>query len=575
MEGGPGSLPETSSSSQTTATAGEAFGRSVRLPGVLDTIRDTLHAIGGDAALESFRSGCFGHFLDYRASEIQKKAIHGLMSREVRVSDRALEGQETWFQIHHSQLRFVIERLWGLPCTRARRSLQCGLGPVAPLGRVRAEGIRASDGALQCDPRSRPLAVSEPNTWFSSSFQALEAHDHEAFGGSVQGASDCQRCSGLREGCAHIVPIQDDLVPGSESSSGSMGAGTGGGCGEVEFISLGGVLLPGADAFHQHPPLQATGYRRERPRLRVVSFVPSPEELATPYFRSMQLQAGAQSVRFVLSRSTNKKKMLANATSCCSTSAEEVVPPSARGTRAVRTLQKGHHATSQLSSQALRDKQNPEEIPGLRPPTEDAPEQELIDTTIVPRVQEYVDRAIDRALAGLSSHARRSSTPEVRDHHSPEPSDSGAANRAPTPPLGRAPQPTIVQDGTSTSTPRHGGFSATYQLMHGIDDSNLHILYSRFRLQGLDAVIQLYFNSNHLQQSWFDELEDPRGPCRSMEDPSSSYPQCRGAYGDDDYRWWIPAQGLIHRIHGSDGRYQVPWKERDYAIVVCDVADEH
>ncbi|KAH6825045.1 hypothetical protein C2S53_006962 [Perilla frutescens var. hirtella] len=52
-------------------------------------------------------------------------------------------------------------------------------------------------------------------------------------------------------------------------------------------------------------------------------------------------------------------------------------------------------------------------------------------------------------------------------------------------------------------------------------------------------------------------------------------PQCRQAYGDDDYRWWIPAEGLIHRIQGSDGRYQVPWKGRDYAIVVCDIADEH
>ncbi|KAH6785866.1 hypothetical protein C2S51_038321 [Perilla frutescens var. frutescens] len=71
-------------------------------------IRATLHMIGGDAALQSFRSGCFGHFMDYRAGEVQKKVIHALMSREVHMSDRALEGRETWIRIHHSQLRFGL-----------------------------------------------------------------------------------------------------------------------------------------------------------------------------------------------------------------------------------------------------------------------------------------------------------------------------------------------------------------------------------------------------------------------------------------------------------------------------------
>ncbi|KAH6760417.1 hypothetical protein C2S51_017366, partial [Perilla frutescens var. frutescens] len=422
MEGRQGQLPAASSSQPQQQARPSVVVYAI--PEVLDTIRATLHAIGGDAALESFRSGCFGHFLDYRVGVVQKKAIHGLMSREVHMSDCALEGRETW-----------------------------------------------------------------------------EAHDREAFGRSVQGTGNCQRCSRLREGCEHIVRIQDDLVPGSELSSGSMGVDTGGGCGEVEFISLGGVLLLGTDAFHQHPPMQATGYRRERPRiwacdvipdlareigvhtgqltlpralrwtprdptadlrtllqgsLRVVSFVPSREEMATPYFRNMQLQAGAQSVRSIPSRSTNKKKMLANATSCCSTSAEE----------------------------ALRDEPDPDYIPGLRSPTEDALEhtadpihrespprawgkkrsrrdrsqssgepsesflqrvvdammprvRELIDTTIAPCVQEYVDRAIDQALAGLSSRSRRSPTPEVRDRHSPEPSDRSAAHRAPTPSLER------------------------------------------------------------------------------------------------------------------------------------------
>ncbi|KAH6832537.1 hypothetical protein C2S53_008836 [Perilla frutescens var. hirtella] len=352
---------------------------------------------------------------------------------------------------------------------------------------------------------------------------------------------------------------------------------------------------------------------------RVVTLVPSPEETGTSYYLSMQLEPGAQSVRFLPSRFGNKKKMLANAASCYSTSAAE--------------------ATSQPSSRELRDEPDPDYIPGLRPPTEEAPEHtvdpihrespprawgrkrsrrdrsqssgepsesflqmvvddvmpcvgELIDMTIALCVQEYVDRAIDRALAGLSSRARRSPTSDVRDRHSPEPSDRSAAHRAPTPPLGRAPQPTVVQEGTSTSAPRHGGFSTTYQFMNGIDDSSLQIAYSRFRLQGPDTVIQIYFNSDRLRQSWFDELEDPS---TELKDVHMSYflsaiarrvrrdngcpttvantglyealvgawktlhpldPQCRGAYEEDDYQWWIPAQGLIHQIQGSDGRYQ-------------------
>ncbi|KAH6812407.1 hypothetical protein C2S51_026169 [Perilla frutescens var. frutescens] len=90
--------------------------------------------------------------------------------------------------------------------------------------------------------------------------------------------------------------------------------------------------------------------------------------MGTSYYLSMQLEPGAQSVRFVPSRSRNKKKMLINAASCCSTSAEEVVPPSARGTRAVQTPQKGRQATSQpSSSRALKDEPDPNK-PGLHPP---------------------------------------------------------------------------------------------------------------------------------------------------------------------------------------------------------------
>ncbi|KAH6755409.1 hypothetical protein C2S53_013450 [Perilla frutescens var. hirtella] len=293
---------------------------------------------------------------------------------------------------------------------------------------------------------------------------------------------------------------------------------------------------------------------------RVVTLVPSPEDTGTSYYLSMQLEPGAQSVRFVPSRSGNKKKMLANAVSCCSISAGEVVPPSARGTRAARTPQKGRQATSRPSSSALRDEPDPDYISDAVIPRV----RELIDTTIAPRVQEYVDRAIDRALAGLSSCARRSPTSDFRDHHSPEPSDRGAAHRAPTPPLRRAPQPTVVQEGTSTSAPRPVGFSAPYQLMNGIDDSILKSTYSRFRLSGPDANFKLQLNGLSLWKKWFDELEVPSQEMReetlvgAWKRLHPLNPDCLEAYGDDDYQRWRPAEGLIHGIRRTDGKYQVP-----------------
>ncbi|KAH6816520.1 hypothetical protein C2S51_021340 [Perilla frutescens var. frutescens] len=40
-------------------------------------IRVTLHAIGGDNVVKSFRSGCFRHFLDYKGGDVQKKLRFG------------------------------------------------------------------------------------------------------------------------------------------------------------------------------------------------------------------------------------------------------------------------------------------------------------------------------------------------------------------------------------------------------------------------------------------------------------------------------------------------------------------
>ncbi|KAH6815760.1 hypothetical protein C2S51_020580 [Perilla frutescens var. frutescens] len=335
----------------------------------------------------------------------------------------------------------------------------------------------------------------------------------------------------------------------------------------------------GSGQYHFYGPIWAL-------QSRVVMLEPSPEETATSYYMSMQLEPGAQSVRFVPARSGNKKKMLANVASCCSTSAKET----------------GRQETSQpSSSRALRDEPDHTET-GAPSPTEDAPVHtaDSIDPESPPRAwgmkrsrrdrtpssgepsKSFIQRVVDQVMPRVQELIDTTIAPRVQD---PEPSHHSATHRPPSSPGVRAPQPTVVQEGPSTLAPHHGGFSATYQLMNGIDDSSL--------------------------RPWFDELEDPRNELKDMHmsyflsaiarrvkrDPGCPTavantglyealvgawkilhpidPLCRATYGDDDYRRWRPTEGLVHRIQGSDGQYQVAWKGRDYAIMVCDVSGEH
>ncbi|KAH6812120.1 hypothetical protein C2S51_025882 [Perilla frutescens var. frutescens] len=387
-------------------------------------------------------------------------------------------------------------------------------------------------------------------------------YDHQIDGGQVQTDENGQRRSGLCEGCEHIIRIPDDSVSRSEPGHGSMGVGASGGCGAMELISMGCIFLPDVDALHRPHPQDSTDYVRERiravwaceviPRLARETGVHSgqltvPRCLRWTFSRPATDPTTLLRMRFVPSRSENKKKMIANAAACCFTSAEAVIPPSARGTKAAQTPQKGRQGT------------------GVRGPG-------------------YCS-GISRSEAERSE-ITHSTSPACSITNTTCPEYAGAHPTSP-----ECPTSIVEQEGTSTSAPSHGDFSVTYQLMNGIDDSSLQITYSRFRLQGPDAVIQLYFNSDRLWQSWFDELEDPS---TQLKDVHMSYflsaivrrvwrdngcptmvaniglyealvgawktlhpldPQCRQAYRDDDYRRWIPVEGLIHRIQGSDGRY--------------------
>ncbi|KAH6766733.1 hypothetical protein C2S52_017716 [Perilla frutescens var. hirtella] len=401
------------------------------IPEVPNTIRATLHKIGGDPALESFRSGCFGHFLDYSAGVVQKKAIHGLMSREVRMSDRALEGRETWFQIHHFQLRF---------------------GPT--------EYNLVSDlrfDSTSIDPNAEAHVVPQRSVFYRL-FEGKRT--------TVKHLKDQFKAQAIARDAPDYVKVANILFA-------------------YRMI----LCLDQNRAVDPWVWALATGYRREK--LRAISFLRADLGTSASYYSS---------------------------------SAVDDVGPSSRGTRVARTPQK--KVVDAVMSHV----------------------RELIDMTIAPRVQEYVDRAIDRELAGLSSRARRSPTPEIRDRHRMEPSDRSAALRAPTLPSQSALQPIVEQE-----------------------------------------VIQLYFNGDRLWQSWFDKLEDPStelkdfhmsyflsgiarrvrrdNGCPTMVANTGLYeslvgvwkilhpldPQCRGAYGDS----------LLYQMDNPSGRVHYERRDRE------------
>ncbi|KAH6781719.1 hypothetical protein C2S51_007012 [Perilla frutescens var. frutescens] len=268
--------------------------------------------------------------------------IHALMTYEVHMSDRERVGREAWFHIHHSQLRF------------------------GPSEYNLVSSLRS--GGLTFDPNDDHIVPSR-------------SMYHRLF-----------------EGKRTTVRQMEDR---SEPSHGSMGVGASGGCGAMELISIGCIFLPDADALHQPPLQDSTGYGWEM--IRAIWACEVIPELARETGVHSEQPIVPRCLRWTFIRPVtdpatllqgNKKKMLANTASCCSSSAEEVVPPSARGTRAARTPQKSRQMTSRPSSWALRDEPDLDYIPGLRPSTEETAEH-----TVDPIHRESPSRAWGRKRA--------------------------------------------------------------------------------------------------------------------------------------------------------------------------------
>ncbi|KAH6779716.1 hypothetical protein C2S52_010953 [Perilla frutescens var. hirtella] len=453
MERGPIDRPETSSSQLRLPL------RSLRpsvvvyaQPEVVDLIRATLHTIGGDDTIRLFRSGCFGYFLDYRGGDVQKRVIHALMTYEVHMSDRARVGREAWFHIHHSKLRF--------------------------------------------GPRKR-TTVREMEDRFGKMKMARDAPDYvKAL------AEDVERWNSFSWGAYSYQMLMHfiGLLPRTRQAMGGKGSRQ--------------YLFTGRSGHSRYGQLTVSRF--------ACGYVGTISRGDGDFILPEHVVGGWCSEREICSLSKGEQKE--DACKC-----------------SILLFQFSRGGYPPISP---RDEPDLDYIPGLRPPTEEVTEhtadlihrespsrawgrkrsrrdrsynigepsesflQRVVDD-VIPRVQEYVGRVVAQALAGLSSRAWRSPTPDM-GHHNPEPSDRSAAHRAPIPPPESAPQtPTPSassapqQEGPSTiiSRPRPAGYSSTQQIWNAADDAVLMTAYGRFRCLGPAANILMLVNNLSVFQS--------------------------------------------------------------------------
>ncbi|KAH6790703.1 hypothetical protein C2S51_005709 [Perilla frutescens var. frutescens] len=471
------------------------------------------------------------------------------MSHEVRVSDHALEGREAWFHVHHSQLRFgpikynlVSGLRFGSSSFNPNAKLQ--VVPQRSVFHRLFQGRRTTVTQLEERFRKKTMIrdvadyLKVANILFV--YRMIMCLDHKRVVDPWVWAlvEDDERWNAFPWGAYSYQMLMHfiSILPCRREAMGGKGDGQYHFYGPIWALQIwacevipdlarviaahtGQLMLPRALSWTDiHPTVDARTLLHGS--LGVVSFVPSPEEMVTPYYRSMQLEAGARSVIFVPPRSGNKKKMIANAATCCSSAIVDVVGPSARGTRVARTPQKRRTLT-----RGLREEPDPDYIPDLQPPTEEAAEhtadsdhrasphrawgikrsrrdrplsseepsvsflQRVVDV-VMPHVQEYVDRTIAQALAGLNSRPRRSPTPKMGHHN------------------GSVAHPTCPECSRGHSTFPDGSITDSTA-------ESLQTLYC-FRTLGPRTNVLMLVNSMPVFQSWFDELEDPKAKIREM-----------------------------------------------------------
>ncbi|XP_057811918.1 uncharacterized protein LOC131026166 [Salvia miltiorrhiza] len=78
---------------------------------VVEHVRLTLEEVGGEEAIERFKEGPFGHFLDLRIGNSANNALHELMAHELE--DATFSEQERWFHIGGTDIVFTAPNIKG------------------------------------------------------------------------------------------------------------------------------------------------------------------------------------------------------------------------------------------------------------------------------------------------------------------------------------------------------------------------------------------------------------------------------------------------------------------------------
>ncbi|KAH6837255.1 hypothetical protein C2S53_003042 [Perilla frutescens var. hirtella] len=449
---------------------------------LIENIREVLEHFGGQATIQMFRSGCFGHFLDFRGGSIARKAMHALICREVRVQDPAREGRECWFYVNGTTLRFgpsefalvsglqfgpsnfdpnaahpippngIFYRLFEGKKTTVTQMYDKFTDkrlPNHPPDYVKIANILVVYRILFCNDPSRAIdgwvwaLVEDADAWNSFPWGGLHISDADAL---YQSHPQSSTGYGRREGWSVSLTWACEVFPELGRRLGVVGGQfTTPRCLKWSFSSRSSDFSRLFDG-----------------QLDIQLMVPSADELQRPYFQSSEGES-VLGVRYVAPRAPSKKKLLTNV--ACRVIPRTCTRPSEQGVGQRTSDEDGlsdHRVSPPRASRAKRPRRTEEErsrepemrMPGQRP-------GESFDS--------WFGRFVN-AVAGA-----------VEDR---------------------------VMRRTSSAGPSSAGRAAIIDLLEVQDRRLVEAGYSEFRRQGYGASVQILANHSVLPQAFFERVED-------------------------------------------------------------------
>lgn len=440
---------------------------------ICEDIKSVLLKVGGEDAVQLFRSGVFGYFLDFVGGGCSRQALSALMAREVVASDPRLEGRERQFHISGSTLHFgpreyalvsglrfggssfnpntyhdipergIFHRLFKGKRTTIGDMLakfqNQGLADH-PQDYVKVANILFVYLMLFCIDTSRAIEswvwalVEDVESWNSfpwgaysfkmfMHFMSLVPKTREAMGGRGQGAYHFY-------GPIWILQVWAcEVIPEFARQ-----------CGD----GRGHHMMPRCLkwAFTCVPSFDFLSFFDGR--FVVVSMIPSPEEVLTSYYQTVTHEREILGVTYIVRRKISRKKILANLASrvieipmtCDATVAADVGPSRSQRPRQSKRTRKSETRNS-TEHEILERPQSSRECEILDRP-QSSREHEIpepmskdwfeklanrVADIVVPRVREIIEESITRhrrcivddVVAQLDSRRRRRSPTPSHD----------------------------------------------------------------------------------------------------------------------------------------------------------------